>query len=224
MAVLENLLPGKKYAKFVKFFAGIVLILLVLQPLAGSAQLEEVVARYYEAFVFQNQADDLKREILGVEKQRLEQIFRQYEQAIEADVSLMAADAGFTAEECQVVISRDEGTEAFGTVERIALRVRWEEPERRPMERGISEQAQTERNTQEQIEKRILETVQIETVDLGRGPESTVREQEEEISRQALRRQQEEARTAAGKLRRKIAAYYNLEDSYVEIQIVERER
>lgn len=28
MAVLENLLPGKKYARFVKFFAGIVLILL----------------------------------------------------------------------------------------------------------------------------------------------------------------------------------------------------
>lgn len=45
-----------------------------------------------------------------------------------------------------------------------------------------------------------------------------------EVSRQVLRRQQEEVREAAGKLRRKIGAYYNLEDNYVEIQIVEGER
>lgn len=218
MAVLENLLPGKKYARFVKFFAGIVLILLVLQPLAGSRQLEEVAARYYEAFVFQDQADDLKKEILGVEHQRLEQIFRQYEQAIETDVSLMAEDMGFGVEECRASISGAEGSEQFGTVTRIALKVYWEENDGSGRIDGAAMQ---------QEEGDVSEEIRIAPVDVGSEAAEAGHEAEftgSEVSRQVLRRQQEEVREAAGKLRRKIGAYYNLEDNYVEIQIVEGER
>lgn len=229
MAVLENLLPGKKYAKFVKFFSGIVLILLVLQPFAGSRQLEEVAARYYEAFVFQNQAGDLKEEILGVEKQRLEQIFTQYEQAIENDVSLMAEDAGFIAEECRAAISKEEGSEQFGTVTGISLKVCWGEEIR-------SDEEAIEKAIERTIEKEgenTSEIIQIEPIDAaGRSETENGKDDKNDgltterdgISRQMMRRRQEEARAAAGKLRRKIAAYYNLEDNYVEIQIVEGKR
>ena len=246
MAVLENLLPGKKYARFVKFFAGIVLILLVLQPLAGSRQLEEVAARYYEAFVFQDQADDLKKEILGVEHQRLEQIFRQYEQAIETDVSLMAEDMGFGVEECRASISGAEGSEQFGTVTRIALKVYWEENDGSGRIDGAAMQ-QEEGDVSEEIRiapgdvgSEAAEASQgtaeasqgtaeadSEAVEAGHVTAEAGHEAEftgSEVSRQVLRRQQEEVREAAGKLRRKIGAYYNLEDNYVEIQIVEGER
>lgn len=235
MAVLENLLPGKKYAKYIKFFAGIVLILLVLQPIAGSTQLEEIVARHYEAFVFQNQADDLRREILGVENQRLEQIFRQYEQAVESDVSQMAEDAGFAVKECRAVISGEEGTEQFGTVTQITLKIyRDEDGEGKQEDNALPEQiridpVELEIRPEEQVsEETMPENRKQEESMLGsQGSEKTMsgsQVPEESGSRQILRRQQEEVRTAAGKLRRKIAAYYNLEDNYVEIQIAEGER
>lgn len=225
MAVLENLLPGKKYAKYIKFFAGIVLILLVLQPIAGSTQLEEIVARHYEAFIFQNQADDLRREILGVEKQRLEQIFRQYEQAVENDVSQMAEDAGFAVKECRAVISGEEGTERFGTVTQITLRIyRDEDGEGKQEDKALPEQIRID---PVELEIRSGEQGSEITLPGSQGSEESMSESqipEESGSRQILRRQQEEMRTAAGKLRRKIAAYYNLEDNYVEIQIAEGER
>ena len=41
MLVLEHLLPGKKYGKYIRLFAGMVLILLVLQPLAGNLRIDE---------------------------------------------------------------------------------------------------------------------------------------------------------------------------------------
>ena len=37
LSVMENLLPGKKYGKYIRLFAGMVLILVALQPLRGAA-------------------------------------------------------------------------------------------------------------------------------------------------------------------------------------------
>ena len=86
LAVLDNLIPGKNYQKYVRLFAGMATILLVARPLTGGLGLEEKIARVYEALVLQYEAKDLKKEILGMEKQRLGQIIGQYEQIGRAHV------------------------------------------------------------------------------------------------------------------------------------------
>ena len=132
MSVIDNLLPNKKYGKYVRLFSGMILILLVLQPLTGSLRLEDKIAHYYESFVFRYQAEDLQSEILGIEKQRLTQMIAQYEHAVEQDVGQMAEDMGFSVRECSVTINGEEGTEQFGTVTGISLRISAEEGYRIP--------------------------------------------------------------------------------------------
>ena len=78
LAVAENLIAGKKYVKYFHLFAGMVTILLVLQPLAGSMQLEERIARFYEMLVFRYQAEDLQADLLQMEKERLSQMIAHY--------------------------------------------------------------------------------------------------------------------------------------------------
>lgn len=156
LSVLEHLIPGKKYLRYIRFFAGMVLILIVLQPLTGSLRVENRIASYYKSFVFQYQADDLKKEILGVEQARLEKLIRQYEEAVEQDVEMMAEDLGLTVRECSAEIGQNPERADFGTVTRIQV------------------------------------VAEAETDEL------------------------------AGRLRRRIISYYELEEAYVEIQIVER--
>ena len=198
MSVLDNLLPGRKYTRYIRLFSGMVLILLVLQPLTGSLRLEERIAHYYESFVFQYQADDLKQEILGVEKQQLKQLIRQYEQAVEQDVQQMAEDAGYTVESCRARICSEQGTESFGTVTGIQMRIEEMGDETVDGNVGVGEGSGA--------------VQPVEPVEIGALSDAPRREVLADYSAET------------GILRRKIASYYNLEESYVEIQVVERER
>lgn len=108
ISVIENLLPGKKYHKYLKLFSGMILILLIIQPVASGLRLDDKIARYYESFVFRYESDDLKNELLGMEDKRLEQMISQYEEAIAGDLAQMAREEGVEAVSCRVVIERDQ--------------------------------------------------------------------------------------------------------------------
>ena len=219
MSILDNLLPGKKYGKYLKLFAGMVLILLVVQPFTGSLRLEDRIAHYYESFVFRYQADDLKQELLGMEEQRLEQMIAQYEEAVGQDLTLMAEDSGLAVLECRAAIERDQGTERFGMVQSVSMKVTLaDEAFRTAGPGGVQgiggKEAAIAGDTEENPDISVSPVEKIEPVGIGE-------EEDTGTSRAEDRERQEEERTAVARLRRKIASYYNLEEAYVEIQIVE---
>lgn len=160
LAVLEQLMSGSRSGRYVRFFAGIILILLVLQPLTGSLRLEDALVREYEALVFQYEAEDLRQELSGAESQRMDQIVDQYQAAVAKTVGELARAEGYQVHECTVQIGRNSGNDHFGEVTGIWLA----------------------------LEK----TAAVEEAD-------------------------------SEKLKRRLSAYYNLEEEHVEIQIVERE-
>lgn len=211
MTVLDNLLPGKKYGKYLKLFSGMVLILLMIQPLTGSIRLEDKIARYYEAFVFQYETDDLRQEILGMEDTRMNQIITAYEAAVAEDVRQMAEEEGFGVVSCQVTIESDSEAADFGTVRKTSL---WVIPD------GMGEVSQNQNHGAAPVEP-----VKLVTVDPVQpiAQNSTAEPVADPVA-EADREKWEEERPGVGKLRRKIVSYYGLEESYVEIQIMESQR
>ena len=220
MTVLDNLLPGKKYGKYLKLFSGMVLILLIIQPLTGSIRLDDKIARYYEAFVFQYETDDLKQEILGMEDTRMNQIIAGYEAAVAEDVRQMAEAEGFGVVSCQVTIESNREAADFGTVRKTSLRV---------IPDGVAEV-----NQNQACGAVPVEPVKPVTVDLiaqdqvaGRAGDQgadPVADPAVDQAAEANREKGEEEQLGVGKLRRKIVSYYGLEESYVEIQIMESQR
>lgn len=215
MSILDNLLPGKKYGKYLKLFAGMVLILLVVQPFTGSLRLEDRIAHYYESFVFRYQADDLKQEILGMEEQRLEEMIARYEEAVEQDLIFMAEDSGLAVLGCRAEIERNQKMEEFGMVRSIWMKVTSEETGK-----GVGEGMTPPEISAAPVAPDI-EVVPVEPVEIRAAGKTGEEEAGSSISRAEDRERQEEERTAVRKLRRKIASYYNLEEAYVEIQVVE---
>ncbi|MCI8660522.1 MAG: stage III sporulation protein AF [Lachnospiraceae bacterium] len=205
LTILDNLVPKKSYQKYIRLFAGMVTILLILGPVTGGLGLEERIAHYYETLMFQYEAEELHKEILGMEQQRLGEMIGQYEKAVEEDIRQMAEDTGFMVYDCQVEISREEGDERFGSVVGIWIKVGLEKrTEREEAVRGKA------------VEVEIKETIEPVVVEGDREEERSG-----EIARENRRRQQEAEYGAIGKLRRKIGAYYGLEEAYVEIQVIE---
>lgn len=121
LSVLENLLPGKTYVKYIHLFAGMILILLALQPFSQRTNLEELLARSYEELLIQKEAEELKAELGVAEKKRLEQILGQYEAAVEEDVTRLAENCGVQVKRCQVFLENQEESPNFGGVQSIQM-------------------------------------------------------------------------------------------------------
>ena len=119
LTVLTGLLPSGTYEKYIRFFAGLVLILVTISPVLTGLRLEDRIAGYFEEFSFRNNTQDLEREIYGMEEKRLEQLISQYEEAVAVDVRQMAEEAGLRVKDVTVHIEGEPSSETFGKVTSI---------------------------------------------------------------------------------------------------------
>lgn len=193
ITVAVNLLPNKTYEKYVRFFAGMVLILLVLKPLTGGLRLDDKLAWYFESITFKKEAAELSKEFSKMEGQRLEAMMAQYEEAVAADLKSMAETEGFWVKSVRAVIGRDEKSPDFGHVKAITLLLSLEEEKEGKVEK---------------IEN--VKEVEVEPIRLP--------DQQKEPSEDARKEKQEENSKLSG-LRRRIAEYYDLEEQDIEIQM-----
>ena len=66
VTIITNLLPAGKYEKYLRLFAGCILILLVLQPLTGGLRLDEKINAIFRSVSFENEAGELKGRLEGM--------------------------------------------------------------------------------------------------------------------------------------------------------------
>lgn len=202
MSLLEALLPSKKYIRYIRFFSGTVLILVAVRPVLGGLGIAGELDRYFEEFSIQTEARDIRRDVLGIEEERRQQVLAAGEEAAEADVEEMAREAGFVPVRTEVEIERDAECEHYGEVVRVAAAVAREEER--------AEAGPEFRREEAEGEERItaVSPVKIEIGPAEAGAERTLPE------------------TAADEgleeLKRKVERFYELEPENVEIQLERR--
>ena len=200
ITVSENLLPGKKYNKYIRLCAGMVLILLVVRPLTAGFHLEEQINRYFESFAFQQEARDLSKEILGIEQQRLGQIIDSYEQVVETDLDAMAREMGLVPVRTAAVIDRNRDSGDYGLVVRVEMEV----------------ESRTDGEDDGTCAVQAMNPVKpVETVNVKIRENREEREVEKDENEKEDTSLQEEA---LEQLRRKVEGYYGLEAGKVEIK------
>ena len=201
LTVLENLLPNKKYGRYIPVFTGLVLILLIVQPVARGLNLEERLASSFEAITFQQQADDLSREIMGIEQQRLQQIMGSYEEAVESDLNAMAEEMGYVSKGAHVVIEKNVDSQAYGSVVRIEMEV---------MERREGKEEQDD--AVQAVNPVELVTIKVTEEETAEGISKETREETKSLSELSQE-------GTLNQLKRKVETYYGLETGEVEIKV-----
>ena len=123
VTIITGLLPAGKYEKYLRLFAGCILILLVLQPLTGSLRLEEKIDTIFRSISFENEAEELRGQLDEMEKKRLNQLISRYEEAASEDLMRLASEEGFQAQSVSVSINADGSSPDFGKVNRIEMKL-----------------------------------------------------------------------------------------------------
>lgn len=208
LSVVNNLLADSKYGKYIRFFSGMVLILLVVSPFTGGLRLDEQISSMFKSISFQNDTDDLKQDLWGMEERRLDQVIRTYEQAVAADVEAMAREEGLTCTGASVKIDGDRNSSRYGQIEGIGMVMSGEKPEAEPDSRDYMGSRPVN------VDAGRIDSVKVEDVELGEPPENGGTEENGKMP--------EDKGMAADKkidhLTGKVAQYYGLEESDIQIQ------
>lgn len=197
ITVVINLLPDKKYEKYIRLFAGMVLSLLVLKPITGGLRLDDALARYFEEISLQKEAGELTGKISDMDEKRLETMISGYEDAVAVDLKSMAETAGFDCKEAAARIDKDQNSPTFGRVMSVSLILTPKE---------TSEETKSGVSVENEAEP-IKRVQDVEGVKIG----------ETKPQKREDRRQEENSQLSG--LRRRIIEYYDLEEQEIEIQV-----
>ena len=119
LSVAGSLLADSKYEQYIRFFAGALLILLTVSPLLDAAGLDMRLERLFARFSSEMEAEDLKKEMWAMDGQRRNAVLEQYRAAAEADIESMALEEGLACYGAEVTFRPEE--ENWGEIGGVKL-------------------------------------------------------------------------------------------------------
>lgn len=188
VTVLADLLPKKNYEKYFRLFAGLVLILLVIQPVTGPLKLDRQILKMFEGIQYEGMAGEFRQRASEMEEERFQKITEGYAGLIEDDIEAMARQEGAFGAEARVIIEQDPEKDGYGEIQAVQLTL-WNKEESREAAAGV------------QAAEIAVEEITLDDSERTSEPGETV-----------------PVDPAGLKLRSQIADKYGLEEDHVEIQ------
>lgn len=200
LTVLTGLLPAHKYEKYIRLFAGCILLLIVLKPLTDRLRLEERLNYLFTSLSFENEAGELKSEMDEIEVRRRNMVLSQYEAEASKEAVRVAAEAGFSVEKADVELEKDPESEQFASVRSVTVYVAGSEA-------GM-EAAELEENQSSMIEIEKIPPIEISL--------EQEQKQGEPAAAQAVSWMNGEK---IWELQQRLASFYQVEADHVEVRM-----
>ncbi len=140
MTALMNLLPDKKYEKYVQLFTGLVFLHMFFSPFTEWSGLEARMAGAFERMTFQTDARLLKKEIEDMDGARMQSLIRQYETILEQELRMMSGAIDAECIDVQLVMETDLEQEEFGQLRAVEMIFSLKEPAGTEQIRNVNRQ------------------------------------------------------------------------------------
>ena len=207
LSVISHLLADRSYEKYIRFFAGMVLILITISPLKG-LNFQEQAGILFEEFSDFWEIQQAGEVLADVDKNRMGMFFSEYKKETEKRIGEMAEAEGFVCGGAEVTLQERSESSDYGRVEKIRLHLKKEENvdgEQNERDTGGLDKVKSSEKMEGRTDGESNVSVKVEIPDVKAGLSGKKKEIPETGS---LQEQQ---------LKRKVAQYYGLEEACVEI-------
>lgn len=117
LSLFKNLLPGKKYERYLNAFLGMLIVYVLFEPFARTGSLQEVIID--GIFML----EDAQQELYSQEEQEAFSYHltaSEYERLLRMQIAGEAQAAGLDIADVQLVIGEEQGS-TYGTIEQVTL-------------------------------------------------------------------------------------------------------
>lgn len=192
LSVISHLLADSSYEKYIRFFAGMVLILITISPLKGGLNFQEQAGILFEEFSNFWEKQQAGEVLADVDKNRMSVFFAEYKKEAEDCIREMVQAEGFVCTKAEITLQERSEDNNYGRIEKICLHLKREENVDRE---GNKTGAGGEDNISVKVEIPVVEAGLPEIKKEVPGTDSKQEQQ----------------------LKRKVAQYYGLEEACIEI-------
>ena len=208
LSVISHLLADRSYEKYIRFFAGMVLILITISPLKGGLNFQEQAGILFEEFSDFWEKQQAGEVLADVDKNRMGMFFSEYKKETEKRIGEMAEAEGFVYGGAEVTLQERSESSDYGRVEKIRLHLKKEENvdgEQNERDTGGLDKVKSSEKMEGRTDGESNVSVKVEIQDVKAGLSG---KKKEILGTGSLQEQQ---------LKRKVAQYYGLEEACVEI-------
>lgn len=208
LSVISHLLADRSYEKYIRFFAGMVLILITISPLKGGLNFQEQAGILFEEFSDFWEKQQAGEVLADVDKNRMGMFFSEYKKETEKCIGEIVEAEGFVCRGAEVTLQERSESSDYGRVEKIRLHLKKEENvdgEQNERDTGGLDKVKSSEKIEGRTDGESNVSVKVEIPDVKAGLSGKKKEIPETGS---LQEQQ---------LKRKVAQYYGLEEACVEI-------
>lgn len=135
LTILMQLLPDRKYKKYVRFFAGMIFLVLVLGPVFSLFTDENILESAVEKMEYQQEQESVSVDFSYMEEKQQEYYSRQMDRAAEEMIRQEAEKEGFSVLDSQI-----RGEEETGNVQAVTVTVQKTEKESETEEKQEQDQ------------------------------------------------------------------------------------
>lgn len=107
MTAILHLLPKSNYQKYVRFFGGLLLVVLLISPVLEFFRYPDVLLERISYESFWQEMDTVKLDMASLEEMQQSAYREEYEKAIAEDISLMALEENLQTLSAEVELSKD---------------------------------------------------------------------------------------------------------------------
>ena len=208
LSVISHLLADRSYEKYIRFFAGMVLILITISPLKGGLNFQEQAGILFEEFSDFWEKQQAGEVLADVDKNRMGMFFSEYKKETEKRIGEMAEAEGFVCGGAEVTLQERSESSDYGRVEKIRLHLKKEENvdgEQNEGDTGGLDKVKSGEKTEGRTDGESNVSVKVEIPDV----KARLSGKKKEIPETGSLQEQQ--------LKRKVAQYYGLEEACVEI-------
>lgn len=212
LSVISHLLADSSYEKYIRFFAGMVLILITISPLKGGLNFQEQAGILFEEFSNFCEKQQAGEVLADVDKNRMSVFFAEYKKEAEDRIREMVEAEGFVCTKAEITLQETEGTSGYGRIEKVCLHLkRGENVDREGNKTGAGREdnetgnGETDGKNAGRTVSESNVSVKVEIPDVKAGSSG---KKNEILGTGSLQEQQ---------LKRKVAQYYGLEEACIEI-------
>lgn len=120
VSIISNLVQGEDYKKYIRIVSGIIIILIIINPIKKIFD-EEVIYSLFAEEYKQNELVELKKSMEGMNSEIYKKTMEEYEREIENKLKSVLEERGFGIENIDVTINI-EGEEIY--IEEVYIKTR----------------------------------------------------------------------------------------------------